>query len=119
MTNQEHMYSKVRKALDIGGNTHTLQDVLGEIARGDKQSFAINNTWAITQIEDYPQKRVLAVFMVVGDMKDVDAVYQQVLGFADRVGATVVRAFGRPGWKKKAASLGWRKTTELYVKELP
>ena len=59
----EDRLAQVEKALDRMGNTHSLPDILALIEDGAMQSFAMGPTWAITQILDFPRKRVLEIFM--------------------------------------------------------
>jgi hypothetical protein len=110
--------SRLERALAINGGLYKLDDILEEIKRNKMQSFACNQSWAVTQVEDYPQKRVLTIVLVVGEMEDVDDMYAQIKKYALENGAVRIQAWGRPGWVKKADQMGWHKTTELYVEDL-
>ena len=106
-------------ALDRMGNTHSVHDILTRIESGLMQSFAVDDdTWAITEIVDLPQRRVLDIFLVIGKRDDLDDLYGKVLAFAKATGCTLVRAFGRDGWLPDAKAHGWRADTRLYLKEL-
>ena len=52
---------KFAKALARQGDLYTLQDILDRLADGRMQSFAENNSWMITQISNFPRRRVLEV----------------------------------------------------------
>lgn len=108
---------QVRVALAEMGDTHSLDDIVDMINSGTMQSFVEGDTWVITQIIDFPRKRVLEVFLVVGDMSSALEIYNRVFAFAREEGCVLVRAFGRDGWQKWAAPRGWRNGQRIYYRE--
>lgn len=109
---------KVEKLLRIGGGTHELQDILDAIKSGSMQSFVSGDSWAVTQVAEFPRKRVLEVLFLVGRLEDVPALRDQVEAFGRAVGADFVRAYGRPGWEATAKSLGWQPSQRIFAKDL-
>ena len=99
-------------------HTHTLDDVLHLIDTGLMQSFAVNESWAVTSITVFPRKSVLEVFMVVGDDADMPELEDKVQEFARSLGVTLIRAYGREGWARRAEARGWKVGPRIYVKEL-
>lgn len=112
------MFSRMGRALREGGNTHTLQDILHEISEGKKQSFAYGSTWAITQVLDFPRKRVLELFMVVGIGCELAILEEQIVEYGKKIGADFIRTQARRGWKNKAKEMGWKHTHNIFIKEL-
>jgi hypothetical protein len=84
------------------------------------QSFAVNNSWAITQIEQFPRASQLNVLALVGDLGDTEALNDQVLDFARKIGVGLVSTQGRRGWLPNGHALGWKLKTRsfLWQKEL-
>jgi hypothetical protein len=117
MTTEER-YAQLEKALAQGGDMYTLADIRGFIEAGHMQSFAKNDTWVVTQIVDFPQKRVLEIFLVTGDLDDAEALYDEVLQFGRERGCQIVRCYGRYGWTRKAREHGWTNGQRIFWKEL-
>jgi hypothetical protein len=100
------------------GGLYTVQDILANIRKGEFQSFVEGDTWAVTQVSDFPQKRVLDIVAVVGNLDEARILYHQVLAFAEDHGVKLVRADGREGWGPDAELHGWRKAGIVYYKDL-
>lgn len=116
MTDQE-MLNRLRKALEMDGGTHNLDDILGEIAAGNMQSFVgPNGSWVITQVLDFPRQRVLEILWVVGHILDFDYIYPELEKFAKDRGCTLMRGLGRDGWDASLAKLGWRTGQKIFIK---
>lgn len=114
----EERYAQVEKALALMGNTHTFNDILQLLEDGFMQSFAVGETWAVTQILDFPQKRVCEIFLLAGELGQIEEVLAQVFAYARQKGCHLVRGYGRPGWAHYARPRGWTDDTHIYLKEL-
>lgn len=110
---------KLRKALAIAGDTYTLDDILIEIQEGRMQSFVEGESWAVTQIVDFPRKRYLEIVFAVGNLDELKAIYPRIEAFAKDNLADGMRAFGRAGWIRQFEidKHGWSETTRVYVRE--
>jgi metal-responsive CopG/Arc/MetJ family transcriptional regulator len=108
----------LQRALDGMGNTHLLKDILAALEDGSMQSFAQGDTWVVTQVIEFPQKRVLEVFLVVGDGADLAALSDTITAFAQFQRCKLIRAYGRPGWLKHAKPLGWCETSRIFLREI-
>lgn len=109
---------QLQRALDDMGNTHSFEDIVALIEDGLMQSFAEGDTWAVTQIIDFPRKRVLEVFLVVGDMIDAEKLHDRVFEYAKGEGCDIVRAFGRRGFHRWAQERGWKNGQQIFIREL-
>lgn len=109
---------QLQDALDRMGNTHSLEDIIALIQNGEMQSFVEGDTWAVTQLIDFPRRRVLEVFLVVGDMDAALKLYDQVMAFAQASGSDIVRCYARDGWGKWAKPRGWTNGQRVFVKEI-
>lgn len=109
---------RFRDALDRTGNLHTIDDILEALDKGDMQSFARGNTWIITTINVYPRRVVLDIAYLVGDLEDAEILHDDILKFAKKAGCTMVRTYGRLGWKQMAEKHGWRFSDAIYVKDI-
>jgi hypothetical protein len=100
-------HAKLEKALKRAGGLYALSDILERIADGRMQSFVEDNSWAVTQISLFPRARALEFIALVGDLKDIEALQEQVLAFARRTACDIIVAQGRHGWAPLAKKLGW------------
>jgi hypothetical protein len=108
-------HRKLARVLDRMGGLYSVQDILTAIARGKMQSFAENNSWAITQIAVYPKAKVLEIVAVVGDLDDLRILHDKVLKFAENMGIGVITAYGRKGWFPDAEKRGWTVKARSFV----
>jgi len=113
------MAEKLEKALKLGGDIHTLEDIENALESGEMQSHSVNNAWVITQVVDYPNKRVLDVMYVVGTLESALETEKTVVEWAKSIGVDRMTAIGREGWDSLLeTNPGWKKTGSFYVKEL-
>ncbi len=114
-----HRRNQVEKLLARMGGTHTLEDVLTLIETGHMQSFSDDDTWVVTHVIQFPQKRVLEIFLVVGTMEGALALEPKVFEFAKQVNVDLVRAYGRDGWMGEMKKQdGWRAGIRIFFKEV-
>ena len=113
---------KLARVLDRMGGVYLVDDILTAINDGKMQSFVVNNSWAITQVQDLPRARQLQLVAMVGDLDDLDPLHDKILNYADEVNAGLLSTHGRMGWLREGSyrRLGWRLKTrsQLYQKEL-
>ena len=109
---------KLAKALKRMG-THEVRDLIALVDSGAMQLFAAGESCLFTQVVDFPRARVLELFLVVGELKDVNELERQASNFAASVNVDFIRTFGRPGWSKVLRKpKGWHKTAEVWQKDL-
>jgi hypothetical protein len=113
---------KMARVLDHMGSTYLVSDILAAIGEGKMQSHVVNNSWAITQVQDFPRARQLQLLAMVGDLADLDPLHDKIVGYANEVNAGLLSTYGRLGWLREGSfrRLGWRLKTQshLYQKEL-
>jgi len=109
----------IDKALRFGGETHTLDDVLAGISRGDFQFWEGQRSVIVTQIHDYPQKRLLCIFLAAGVMEELRDMLPDVLDWARQAGCSGAFLNGRLGWMRSfLARDGWKVQSVTMAKEL-
>lgn len=115
---QDTLYFRLGEALREAGDCYSLNDILDGISAGHFQSFAVGDSWAVTQILDFPRRRVLEIFMAVGWLGDMFELEERVEQFARQEGCTLIRAYGRKGWNRFAKSRGWDNSHTVFTKEI-
>jgi hypothetical protein len=108
-------HKKLQRALDYQGGLYTLNDILTAIGEGRMQSWAHNNSWAVTQVSIYPRRRLLEIVAAVGDLGDSRILHEKILAFAREIGVDLVAAYGRRGWARTAERNGWKIKTTSYL----
>jgi hypothetical protein len=94
------------------------------IADGKMQSFAFSDTWVITQVHDFPQRKSVDITFAVGDLDEVFNGLPIVYDWAKSIGADLVTSSGREGWRRFLGSSnheafkGWRRIGSFYSKDL-
>lgn len=111
---------KLDRVLDRMGGLYLLDDILTRVNDGRMQSFSVNNSWAITELQQFPRARQLHVVALVGDIGDTAALNDKVLDYARAEGVGLVSTCGRRGWLAHGRALGWRLKSQsfLWQKEL-
>jgi hypothetical protein len=106
------------KALRFGGQTHTLDDVFNAIDRGTMQLWAGEKSVIVTEIQDYPQRRLLCLFLAAGNMQELQEMLPEVLDWARASGCSGAFLNGRLGWMRSfLRHEGWKVQSVTMAKE--
>lgn len=115
------MADKMKKALKSANGVFDLDDIMNALQTGTMQGHVVGDSWAITQIHDWPQRRSVNILFVVGNKEDLPVLNTRVEEWAKNVGADFITAHGREGWEEYLGSdmgKGWRKSSTVYSKDL-
>ena len=99
------------------GGFYTVDDVVEMVRDGRMQSFTLGDSWAVTQIAEFPRKRVLDIVFMVGDAAELELLEADLIGFAREQGIDYMMANGRMGFLHKKFS-GWKAKSITFVKDL-
>ena len=106
----------LQKALDEANGTHTLDDVKWSLQNGlDILLVAMDDAEIVAagtlQILDFPQKKVLNMFLAGGTrMQDWEAdVIDTIYNIAKEQGVDSIYLQGRDGWVKRLGKYGYNK----------
>jgi hypothetical protein len=115
----EQLYiDRLYQVLARMGHIYTPADLIDSVNRGDMQCFVDNDSFGLTEIVQYPRRRVLDIPCVVGNLDSSLRIHDQILEFAKDNKVTFMRAQARPGWWPYAKKLGWERVNVVYHKEL-
>lgn len=122
MTEANHEFHRrmrqLSKALRLMGDTHSLDDIVAMIRLGRMQSFVHKRSWALTEIFDFPRKRVCQIFLAMGEIDELMVLHDQIAEFAKQHECQLLRSIGRPGWRIFADENDWTLGAQVYLKEL-
>jgi hypothetical protein len=110
---------QIAKALLAGGDLLTLDD-LRELAIAKRvQWWGDQTAAAATEVLTYPRRRILNLFMAAGDdVRDVLALQDGIVAFAQAMGCSHMVAHGRPGWGRIGRASGWLPHSIQFVREV-
>ena len=111
---------EVERALAYTGGTHTVDDVWDKIKEGNLQLWVAPHSVMVTEIQSYPQCRVLHWFLAAGRMEELEAMYPTVLEWGKTEHqCTKASLAGRPGWARSFLSRdGWTTSHLVMTKEI-
>ena len=90
----------VQAALDHGGNTHTVQDIAAGVATGKYQMWPGPDSIIITEIVDFPRKRICNYFLAGGKLEELKPLVPVIEEWAKERGCDGITLIGRGGWTK-------------------
>ena len=109
----------IKKALD---DCYTTDDILKGLINNSFQLFiSWNNkveSAVITEVVQYPQKKILRYFLAGGSNMDnwLEPIQQEIEKFAKHNHCQAIEVAGRKGWSKKLK--GYEQKIYLFSKEL-
>jgi hypothetical protein len=105
----------MRRALKRGDDLFSLDDIEAGLMSGDLQGHVEGDTWAITQIHQWPRKKAVNVLFVVGSLQNSLKLEAKVETWAKEQEATLLTAVGRGGWWQYRTP-NWKIVGNLYSK---
>jgi len=105
------------KALAAGNNLFSLDDIQECLRDGRMQGHVEGDTWAITQIHDWPNRKSVNILYVVGSIEESINLQAKIEKWAKEIGANLLTAVGREGWWERRTP-GWKKMGILYSKDI-
>jgi hypothetical protein len=113
MSVRDHV-AGIEQALSYSGGTHTLEDVLSQIERGEAQLWTAEDALIITEVHNAPRLRELHVWITTGELDAVLQLFdEQVEPWAREMGCAQVAFTGRRGWARALRGRGW--ITDMVV----
>lgn len=90
----------IQAALDHGGNLFDLEDVWQSIIKGLAQFWPGSSSAMVTEIKQFPKKRILNIWLAGGDLEDLKRMEFYVREYAKKTQCDAITIQGRPGWQK-------------------
>lgn len=103
----------MKKALRRGGDTHTLEDIVEAVKKGEMQAFFNDRAIIVTEIAVTPRKRFLSVMLTAGVLDGVLALLPEVEAWAATQGVHHAKVAVRPGYEKILKARGWTRSQVL------
>ena len=103
-------------ALDYAHNSHSFEQVIDIVKRGDAQFWAFSDSAIVTEIIEYPQRRTLRFWLAGGNLKTLLDVEPKIRKWSILYQCEAVEIIGRKGWEKVLK--GYEPTAIVLVKEI-
>lgn len=98
----------IKAALRYSGGTHSYEDVERGIIEGRMQLWPASKSCVVTEINQYPKKKVLHVFLAGGDLEEIKSMQPDVMEWGKSYGCTSMTMAGRKGWLGRIKDIGWK-----------
>ena len=105
----------INAALVYAHNSHTLEDVLKAVVKGDAQFWYDENAALVTEIIDYPQRRTLRFWLAGGDLTALKGLEQEAINWSKGWDCTACEIVGRRGWGR--ALKDYDEAATIFVKD--
>jgi hypothetical protein len=107
VASDDKLQRKVQKALKVGRNTHTIEDIFRAIDEEYMQLWENGESIVVTEITTFPCYRVVNIVLVAGNIDEVMALQVDIEEFARRENCVALRMQGRKGWERVLPHYGW------------
>lgn len=116
----EDFRPQIEAALRHAGGTHTFDDVRDQVQAGRLKFWAGPQSVVITEIIQYPRKRILNFFLAGGNMAELQAMYPHLIEWGRAQGCSGAVITGRRGWARSflTRNEGWNETLVVLEREL-
>lgn len=109
----------IEKALWYADNSHTFDDVVIRLMRGELDIFEFDNSLIITEVYDAPQHRTFHLYIGCGDLDEILSKEDLMMNEARLRGCKFISIAGRRGWEKPLREMGWKHSLSILRKEIP
>ena len=111
------MLKKMERAFRLNDYLYDLNDIDDGLNSGDMQGHVEGDTWAVTQVHNWPKRRSVNILFVVGNLDESLKLENKIEQWAKSIGADMLTGIGRDGWWEHRSS-GWRKVGTLFAKDI-
>lgn len=108
----------IESALAYSGGTHTFDDVVAMVASGKAQIWPAPRGVAITEIIEYPRKRVLHVFLAAGELDQLVDMIDSAEQWGRTQRCTSLTMSGRFGWQRVLDKHGFKPVLVTMEREV-
>lgn len=115
MVDDAQMIARLRKALVLGGDTHSVDDIVAGVRSGALQAFASENAFVVTEVGVAPRKKWVNVLVAAGELDEVMELQPQIEAFGRDQGCEFMTMTGRRGWSRVLPDHGWHETGVMYA----
>lgn len=109
----------LQTAIDQTAGEYDLDTIWDGLAKEDLLLWTGPGFAAITEVVNYPKRRMVIVHLASGDIDALKEADGQLVKFAQIVEADAIKIIGRRGWVRALQDLGYREGMTQVIKEVP
>lgn len=106
----------INDALEYAHNSHSAEDVFAMCQAGDAQFWPFADSVIITEIVNYPKRRVLRFWLAGGNLNTLLKVEPDIVNWSKQYNCNGVEINGRKGWERVLKS--YKPSSITLVKEI-
>ena len=106
----------INDALESAHNSHSAEDVFAMCQAGDAQFWPFADSVIITEIVNYPKRRVLRFWLAGGNLNTLLKVEPDIVNWSKQYNCNGVEINGRKGWERVLKS--YKPSSITLVKEI-
>ena len=107
MTELDRCRAWIEAALARGGWTHKFEDIAAGIAENKLQLWPAEKGCLVTEICQFPQRRMLNIWLAGGEIEELARMHDDVIRWAKLQECEGALLTGRKGWERAFAKYGW------------
>ena len=108
----------IEKALKYNPGTHTYEDVVNGISNQSMIFWPGKESFIITELNKFPQKRSLHLFLSAGNLDELGKMRPAIEDFASKAKCDFITIAGRPGWERLGKKFGYKAVWTYLFKEI-
>lgn len=108
----------IEAALVYANGTHDIEDIWAGIIAGQYQFWPAAKGCFVTEVIEFPRKRVFHVFLAGGELRQLKQMVDSLESFANGLGCHSIMISGRTGWARVLKDHGVRPSYQVMAKEL-
>lgn len=110
--------SQIERALKVGWEGHTFDDIVAEVNAETMQAWMRPDSIAITQISVFPRYKQCFICFAGGTLEAMQSIVQDIEAFARREGCERMAFLGRPGWQRTFLNReGWHAVPLVHMEK--
>lgn len=110
--------SLIESALVYAGGTHSYEDVVEAVGKGEMQFWHGPRSCIVTEIVPYPSRKVMFVLFAAGVQAELRAMTPPIERWARGEGCTLARLIGRRGWERSyLKDAGWHNAGDIVLEK--
>lgn len=118
MSELERCRPWIEAALEFSGGTHDSDDVAYAIINSKMQLWPAKDGCLVTELLQYPKKKVLHIFLAGGKLEALTDMHDAVMQWSKAQGCTALTLSGRKGWVRALEKFNWKPTLVALTKEI-
>lgn len=116
LKNLRRWEDQIRVALHHGRDAHKFDDIVAMIMANRVHFYALDKSFTIMEVLEFPQYKVYHCFLAGGELKGVIESIEPMSQVARALNCKYLSMSGRKGWGKVLAERGWKHiTTTMYL----